>query len=51
MKIRMDKEGRNKIEGLCDVVLKALGMKALHEINLILESVEDIEKKEKPDGE
>lgn len=46
MKIIVDKEGRGKIEGLCDIVLKALGMKARDEINLILESVEKIEEKD-----
>lgn len=49
MRIITDKEGRGKIEGLCDIVLKALGIKARDEINLILESVEDIKEKE-PDG-
>jgi len=48
MLIKADKEGKAKIEGLCDVVLKALGMQAREEINLILEAIEDI--KEEPDG-
>lgn len=46
MKIIVDKEGKAKIEGLCDVVLKAFGMKARDEINLILESVEEIKEDE-----
>lgn len=49
MKIIADKEGRKKVEELCDLALRGGGLQNLKEVNKILESVEDIEEKE-PDG-
>ncbi len=39
MKISVDKEGAQVIQGLCDIALKSLGIQGLKDVTRILESV------------
>lgn len=50
MKIQVDKEGREAVEQLCDIALKAGGTQNLNGIVAILKAVTDIKEEVEENG-